>query len=77
MFDYPQVEWDSGFNTLDYELFKAPFEACDCLFTVSTVNDQFCDQRVVIWRNGVACKYMRVDADAGASGLMEKLYPAG
>ena len=60
------MEFDVGLDAFAGEFSKRYAHACKCLFACITVGDELADHTVVIGRNRIARKDVRIDADAGA-----------
>ena len=64
------MELDVSLDAFAGEFSKRYAHACKCLFACITVGDELTDHTVVIGRNRIARKDVRIDADAGAARQM-------
>src|SRR5581483_5563477 len=77
MVEQTSQEWDRCGQALDHVFIQRPPGSDDCLFPRFAPDDEFCQQRVVMWGDCVAWIEMAVDAHAGAAGHHEMRDRAG
>src|SRR5690606_8559500 len=62
------VEGDSSLYSFDDELLQRALHPGDDFFARLSANNEFCDHRIVIRRDGIACVNVAVDANAVTAG---------
>src|SRR5215211_4728457 len=70
------MKWHCGFDSSDIVLVQSASHSIDRIDSCGTNRNYFRNQRIVIWRHGVAGINVRVDANAATTWRIIKIDPA-
>ncbi len=68
---HSQMKRYGGLDTFDNGQLQGAFHPLNGLIAISAVNDDLCDERIVVRKNLTVGMSRRIDSHAGASGQME------